>query len=284
MTEAPITYSEGELRDPVIPVLIVGLPGKMATLLAEGIIRSEGFELLPFSLSSARNNDTNYRVGDEEVKLIQTLSTTRDTLKDGTVAVDFTTPSSAVLNAQLFANSRIPFVMGTSGGDRQAIEAIVKHSEISAVFAPNMAASVVEVQTMLQTLAANNPGLFNGWHMTIRESHQAAKKDVSGTAIAIQRQLEALGVSLEGEIESIRDPKSQNELGIQNVDGHAYHWINMQSPDGTASIDLRTQVEGRTIYVDGTLLAIKFLRRQMQNGSRGEIFSMSDVLAGTNSQ
>lgn len=278
MTEISIPHSENELQEPKIPVLMAGLPGKMATLVAEQLVNREGFELLPFSLSSARHDGGIILIGSEKVQLAHAIHQ-KPAPKDGTIAVDFTTPDSAVSNAQLFADLRIPFVMGTSGGDRRAIEEIVRHSEISAVIAPNMAASVIEIQTMIEALAEKTPNLFNGWRMTIRESHQATKKDVSGTARALQGQLETLGVSMEGEIESIRDPETQRKLGIKSLDGHAYHWINLQSPDGVASMELRTQIEGRAVYVEGTLMAVRFLRKKMQNGSRGEIFSMSDVLS-----
>lgn len=192
-------------------------------------------------------------------------------------AIDFTTAQSAIEHARNYAKLRMPFIMGTTGADNNVLEKVVKESEISAVIAPNMAVEVVALQDELNDLLKNSPRAFKEWRMTIRESHQAAKKGVSGTAIALRTQLEALGATMEEEIESIRDPKQQKELGIQNLDGHAYHWIRLVSPDGTIK-EYQTAIEGRQPYVEGTLLAVEFLRRKIKQGSRGEVFAMTDVL------
>lgn len=261
-----------------IPVLVAGLPGKMATLVAERLAQDEQFDLLLYAISSKRNRGTHLEFGDRRVDLIDYCPFDIKS-RPGTIAVDFTNPQSAITNVILYTNFRIPFVMGTTVSDRKQIEEIVRNSEISAIVAPNMAASVVNVQNEFHEYLETSPNIFGGWTMTIRESHQATKKSVSGTAVAFQTQLEQLGARMESGIESIRDPELQRQLGIQNLDGHAYHWITLTSPNGEIK-EYMTQIEGRQPYVEGTLMAIRFLGRQMRQGSRGQTFSMADVLGG----
>ena len=273
--------AEAEDREQSIPVLVSGLPGRMATLVAESLGRNGSFELLPVALTSGRHSGRHIEIGDKTIFLSHDRTDNfpywRYHLKGGTIAVDFTTPDSVDHNAERYVSARIPFVMGTTGGGREEIERMVRNSKISAVIAPNMAASVVEVQAELANLIETSPDHFRDWQMTIRESHQVAKRDVSGTARAFQAQLERLGAIMEVEIESVRDPEAQRQLGIKNVDGHAYHWITLTSPNSNRR-EFTTQIEGRQPYVEGTLMAIRFLSGKMREGSQGEVFSMMDVV------
>lgn len=260
-----------------IPVLIAGLPGKMATLVTEEISKTEGYELLPFAITSKKHTREAAQFNDQRVRLIDHIPF--DIRKrEGTIAVDYTTPQSAVANAIGYAQLRVPFVMGTTGGNREEIETLVGRSQISAVVAPNMAVEVVAIQDELNDMLENTPRVFDGWDLTIRESHQSTKRDVSGTAVAFRRQLEALGATMNEDIESVRDPEVQRSLGIRSLDGHAYHWITLTSPDGGDIRQYRTSIEGRQPYVKGTLMAIDFLSQRTREGSRGEVFTMSDVI------
>lgn len=266
---------ETEINEQRTPILVSGLPGRMATLVAEALAHDEHFVIAPVGVTSARHRRTSHTLGENHrVNLVDYCPFD---LATGTIAVDYTTPQSAETNAISYTQLKVPFVMGTTGGNREAIEDLVRNSETSAVIAPNMATSVVEVQDELNRLIETSPEHFRDWHITIRESHQAAKRDVSGTARAFQAQLETLGAVMDGEIESVRDPERQRELGIQSLDGHAYHWITLTSPTGETR-EYRTAIEGRQPYVEGTLMAIRFLERRMKEGSHGEVFTMSDVI------
>lgn len=267
------------------PVLIAGLPGKMATLIAGSLERDGNFWLHHIGLSSERHFGETLEFSGRRIQLTQpdrwpiffTEPRWPYDMRGGMIAVDFTTPESALTNAQFYTTRRLPFVMGTTSPHREQIEKLVRNSEISAVIAPNMAIEVVELQDKFTQLAETSPHAFQGWHTTIRESHQAAKRDVSGTAKAFQAQLERLSAIMDGEIESIRDPQTQRQLEIQNIDGHAYHWIELTGPNGETE-HFTTAIEGRQPYVEGTLMAVRFLARRMKEGSRGEVFTMSDVI------
>lgn len=260
------------------PVFISGLPGKMQTLIAEELAKNGGYDIFPFAQSSKRHNGEVIQIGERQIKLNDYVPFNIRQRK-GVIAVDFSTPQSATLNAHEYALLGVPFVMGTTGGNREEMEKSVRESSISAVIAPNMAVEVVAIQDELNDLLSTSPREFEGWRMTIRESHQAAKKDVSGTAIAFRRQLETLGAVMDGEIEFERRPNIQKELGIQNLDGHAYHWITLTSPEGVIK-EYKTSIEGRQPYIIGTLMAIDFLNQRMREGSQGKVFTMSDVIRG----
>ncbi len=257
----------------------------MAAQVAEVMSRDSHFILHNVGLSSERHLGENLEFSGRRIGLTQpgrwpvffTEPRWPYDMRGGTIAVDFTTPESALANTQFYTTRRLPFVMGTTSPHREQIEELVRNSEVSAVIAPNMATEVVALQDRLAQLAETSPNTFQGWHMTIRESHQAAKKDVSGTARAFQAQLERLGAIMDGEIESIRDPETQRQLRIQNLDGHAYHWITLTNPNGETR-EFTTAIEGRQPYVEGTLMAVRFLARRMREGSHGEVFTMSDVI------
>lgn len=260
-------------------VLVAGLPGNMATLIAEVLEQNSDFDLIRFGLSSEAHHWEWKQFGGRRIFLATTRSWPND-LPDGTIVVDFTTPNSLNANAEFYIAHNMPFVMGTSGGDRQRLIDAVRNSAISAVIAPNMDPQIVARQMEIDEMARKNPIIFDGALIQITESHQSTKRDVSGTALAFMKQLEAHGGRLVKEIESIRDPQVQLSLGVpeEYLGGHAYHWVRILSPDGEDIMNFETKVHGRQSYVEGTLMAIRFLAKKTQNGARGQVFSMDDVL------
>ena len=267
-------------------VLIAGLPGKVATLVAEGIDSTRDLRVYPFALSSEGHAKPGAFsvIGTRPISLVSPVAHEHMVEKVRQlkgIVVDFTRPDVANRNAELYTEVGVPFVMGTSGGDREKLLDTVKRSKVSAVIAPNMATPMVVIQAMLEFAAQTFPGALTGYELSITESHQATKKDVSGTAKAWRPILEALGGVMEEDIDSIRDQDEQMDVfRVVNLDAHAYHYIDLISPDGMTKILLSTKIDGRSVYVGGTLQAIRFLRDKIQAGSQGEVFSMIDVLKG----
>lgn len=275
------------------PIMVAGLPGKVAILVAEAIEMSENYILLDTGLSSPKHEGNfkapfKRRHNLEDIFLMASpdspSSLTEKHLQSikevhpEVIIIDFTNPEAVNVNAELYAKVGIPFVMGTTGGDRQKLFEAVKNSEINTVIDTNMAPHIVVMQAILEKAAEEFPEALSGWELSITESHQAGKKDVSGTARAWLPKFKALGAHLVGAIESIRDPKKQTDLGIQNIDGHGYHWFTIKSPDKKASFQIFTSVEGRAPYINGTLMAIEFLKEEMKGQKKGQIYSMVDVL------
>lgn len=265
-----------------IPIFMAGLPGKMATLVAEAITEREDFDLLPVAMASPRHRFTCMDIGNQRVQLVDYCP---NNLRVGRIAVDFTTPDNVVLNTIHYTSLRIPFVMGTSGGDREEMAELIRRSRTCAVVAPNMDPQIIRRQMDVDEFAQNNPDIFRGATIEITESHQKTKRDVSGTAIAFRAQFERYGALPNGRITSIRDTRAQEALGIPNPDdGHAYHWVEVKNPNGEVIYQFNTAVQGRTSYVEGTLLAAQFLSRQIALGTEGQVFSMRDVLKGGDNQ
>lgn len=277
-----------EILNREIPILMSGLPGKMASLVAEEITTQQDFELFSIALSSPRHNGESLLVRDREVNLWSTSYPEswrhigwRNIIRDGSIAIDFTTPDACVRNARLYVEMHLPFVMGTSGGDRQQMEDVVRISRTCAVIAANMDPQIIRQQIDIDEFAEANPEIFRGATVEITESHQKTKRDVSGTAIAFRTQFERYGALPNGRITSIRDTEVQESLGIPNPDsGHAYHWVEVKTPSGEVIYQFNTAVSGRTSYVEGTLLAAQFLSRQIASGAEGQVFTMRDVLKG----
>jgi hypothetical protein len=60
--------------------------------------------------------------------------------------VDYTLPSAVNENAEFYCANALPFVMGTTGGDREALLASVAAAGRYAVIAPNMGKQIVAFQ------------------------------------------------------------------------------------------------------------------------------------------
>ena len=169
------------------------------------------------------------------------------------LSVDYTHPSAVNPNAEFYCLHGLPFVMGTTGGDRQKLEDTVRSSAIAAVVAPNMAKQIVGFQAMMEYAAQTFPDLFKGYRLSIRESHQQTKADTSGTAKAMVRIFNRLGTPFtEDQIRMERDPQIQKTAwGIpeEHLGGHAWHTYTLVSEDGTVRFEFTHNVNGREIYV-----------------------------------
>ena len=172
--------------------------------------------------------------------------------------------------------------MGTTGGDRDTLLYTVEKSDIAAVIAPNMAKQIVGFQAMMAWGADTFPGLFKGYDITIRESHQKGKADTSGTAKAMVGYFDKLGLKCTAQdIEQERDPdKQRHDWGIpeEHLGGHGWHTYTLTSDDQTVTFQFKHNVNGRKIYARGTLDAVLFLHQCVQEGVQGKVFSMMDVI------
>jgi 4-hydroxy-tetrahydrodipicolinate reductase len=270
-----------------INVMVNGLPGDVARLVAGHLLKDGRFKLVPYSLTGPEIQETEYRVGDINVHLIQ--ADQRDSqieqIKQSRgpfLSVDYTHPSAVNSNAEFYCQFGLPFVMGTTGGDRQKLEATVVSSSIPAVIAPNMAKQIVGFQAMMEYAADNFPGLFQGYTLTVKESHQQGKADTSGTAKAMVGYFNKLGISFSTEdIVKVRDPEDQKaQWGIpeEYLSGHGWHTYTLVSEDQTVRFEFTHNVNGREVYVRGTVDALIYLSVKVQSGARGKLFTMIDVL------
>ena len=199
------------------------------------------------------------------------------------IIVDFTQPTAVNRNAHLYCEAGIPFVMGTTGGDRNRLIGVVNQSGISAVIETNFSPWVNVFREMFRFAGKNFPGAFKGGKRLLKEGHQPTKKDPSGTMISMFPALEALfGEPLDpSEIRMVRDALVQElEYGVlaKDTTGCGYHSYRFRSPNGAVDLNFEHNIRGRLDYVDGCLQAIRFLAERREE--KGKVFSMVDVLKG----
>ncbi len=270
-----------------IHVMINGLPGNVTTVIARHFIADGRFKVLPYAFTGPDIDAKEVVVDSLTIELIRPEA--REVRMAAIIAaqppfitVDFTHPTAVNANAEFYCRHKLPFVMGTTGGDRERLLASVVASDNVAVIAPNMAKQIVGFQAMMTYAAENFPNLFKGYRLTIRESHQAGKADTSGTAKAMVTCFNRMGIPFgPDQIEKERDPERQLNLwGVppSHLSGHAWHTYALVSPDSTVRFEFTHNVNGRDVYGDGTKDAVCFLADKIAQGIRGKAFSMIDVL------
>ena len=273
-----------------IKIMVNGIPGNMAVNVARHALRDERIELINAAMTGPEIVEKSYELDgrkiclihpNEKEKAIEELQRNHGRF----VTVDFTHPSAVNENAEFYCKHGLPFVMGTTGGDRQKLEDMVRSSQICAIIAPNMAKQIVGFQEMMAHAAKTFPGLFNGYSIRVKESHQNGKADTSGTAKAMIGYFNNLGAACEeNDIVKVRDPKLQkNELGVPDefLKGHAWHTYTLTSKNNVVKFEFTHNVNGRDIYAEGTLDALFWLNEKIAMGVRGSVFSMIDVLKGS---
>ncbi|KAF8058119.1 DAPB1 [Scenedesmus sp. PABB004] len=271
------------------PVLMVNsCTGKMGRSVAEAAVAA-GLQLAPFTLCGAAEAAGGKSIDVAGVQMQLVGPDARDAVIEqvkqqhpGLVMVDYTVPDVIHEMAGLYIKHRTPFVMGTTGGDRERLVADVVASGVYAVIAPQMGKQVVAFQATMELMAETFPGAFAGYTLKVTESHQSSKKDTSGTAKAIVSSFQGLGLKFDvSQIELVRDREQQ--LGRMRVPeealpGHAFHTYQLVSPDGSVAFEFQHNVCGRTIYAEGTVDAALFLARQVEQGASQTLYNMVDVL------
>ncbi|MCL2259730.1 MAG: dihydrodipicolinate reductase [Fibromonadales bacterium] len=260
-------------------IMVCGFPGKMAQIVAAAC-KKRKFNVIPFSLTGEDMTEFN---GFKLLRLRERDEKIKDILNEypNLIAVDYTHPSAVNGNAEFYVKNKIPFVMGTTGGDRVSLMALVKNANHPCVIAPNMAKQIVALQAMLEWTATNFPGVFSDYNLQVVESHQKTKADTSGTAKALVKSFQDMGATGNA-IEMVRDEDSQikrMEVPKKYLDGHAFHTYSLDSADKSVHFEFRHNVCGREIYGEGTADAIEFLAKKIKAG-KGDVFDMIAVLKG----
>jgi len=272
-----------------IKTMVNGLPGNVAQIVARHVLKDPRFELLPYSMTGPEIQESIQKI---ETLSLELIGPDRKASKINAIkaqqgpflSVDFTHPSAVNPNAEFYCHAGLPFVMGTTGGDRQRLVKTVTASSITAVIAPNMAKQIVGFQAMMEYAANTFPALFDGYTLEVKESHQNGKADTSGTAKAMVTYFNQLGVPFsEDRIVKIRDPEiQQTQLGIDEayLTGHGWHTYTLVSEDRTVRFEFTHNINGRDIYGRGTLDALLYLSEKVASGARGKVYTMIDVLKG----
>lgn len=270
-----------------IKIMVNGIPGNMAVNVAKHALDDERFEVIPYSFTGPEIAEAQYVIDSLSITLIQPEKRKQAITEIidkwvSFISVDYTHPLAVNNNAEFYCENNLPFVMGTTGGDRKLLEDMIKKSSIPAVVAPNMAKQIVGFQAMMEYGAKSFPGLFKGYSLQVKESHQKGKADTSGTAKVMIKYFNEFGMPFaEEKIIKERDPETQKaKWGIPEkyLSGHGWHTYTLVSEDKTVRFEFTHNVNGRDIYAKGTLDAISYLHKKIEESAKGAMFTMIDVL------
>jgi 4-hydroxy-tetrahydrodipicolinate reductase len=211
-------------------VMVNGLPGKMATLVAEEVIKQEDMTLVSASFTGPEIQQAFIDLEGHKECIALVKPEQRELIQyHPEIVVDFTQPSVALDNAKFYCSKGLEFVMGTtmSEKDMAAVKGIIRGSGSSAVVAPNMAKEVAGLQYLMQKMVEKYPGALDGYKLQVTESHQKGKVDTSGTARAMVGYVNALGIPFNIEdIVKLRDnPEEQIAFGVpeEHLGAHGWH-------------------------------------------------------------
>ncbi|MFH2058084.1 MAG: dihydrodipicolinate reductase [Pseudomonadota bacterium] len=272
-----------------INIMINGLPGNVSKIMAKFGMLDNRFNIIPFSLTGQDIVEDTCMVENKLFELVKPDVRNETILKIKAqypffICIDYTHPTAVNSNAQFYTRNQIPFVMGTTGGDRKALEHLVKQSSTPAVIAPNMAKQIVGFQAMMEYGAETFPGLFNGYHLKVIESHQKGKADTSGTARAMVGYFNKMGIDFDvDQIQMERDPEIQEKewnIPKEYLTGHGWHTYTLTAPDGSAMFEFKHNINGRDIYAPSTFDAVVFLNEKIADThTTKKLYTMIDVLS-----
>ncbi|KAF3670119.1 4-hydroxy-tetrahydrodipicolinate reductase 1, chloroplastic [Capsicum annuum] len=218
-------------------VKVNGCTGKMGRAVLEASI-SAGLQPVSLCFSGPEDAGKTVEAGGKEIT-VHGPSDRENILSSvfeehpNLIVVDYTVPAAVNGNAELYSKVGVPFVMGTTGGDREKLYKTVADSKVYAVISPQMGKQVVAFLAAMEIMAEQFPGAFSGYSLQVMESHQASKLDTSGTAKAVISCFEKLGVSF-----------NMDEVNISNL-----RWLRSS---GTQGLLLRvTPSTGRWASIPG---------------------------------
>jgi len=189
------------------------------------------------------------------------------------VAIEFSTPSSAVSNLEKLIEQQIPVVCGTTAWHNQydRICKLTKDHNSALLYASNYSVGMNLMFRMNEQLA-QVMGKFGDYEPSITEIHHIHKLDApSGTAVTLAEQ-----------IIQEQDSKSGWELDQASNDTIAINAIREGEVIGTHHVNYKSDIDDITLshvahnrngFVAGALLAAEYLH------TRKGIHTMQDVLS-----
>lgn len=248
-------------------VFVVGVMGKMGSLCREAIEKDDelefvgGYDPKMGEVDVTRHND--FIAG---VNLAKAISETKPD-----VIVDYSAADAVPENMSSYLGSKTPFVVGTTGWDYQTATSVRLHN-ISCVVDQNMHPVLVALKDALEYMANKYPNILEGYALDIEESHQDTKLLPSGTG--------PVWGGIFGRMGALFDPWMMKSYRDKPF-AHAFHFYTLvKGMIGTTAtvIGLSTQIWGRAGYIEGTILAIKFLAKSGEYAPM--VYDMRNVLAG----
>ncbi|RLN08935.1 hypothetical protein C2845_PM11G03680 [Panicum miliaceum] len=160
------------------PILVNSCTGKMGKAVAEAAV-SAGLQLVPVSFSAMEVPDGKLEICDREIRIHdpseseKILPSIIEEYPD-LIVVDYTVPDAVNANAELYCKLGLPFVMGTTGGNRQLLHKTMQDGNIYAVISPQMGKQVVAFLAAMEIMAEQFPGAFSGYKLELNQTPRSA--------------------------------------------------------------------------------------------------------------
>ena len=194
-------------------------------------------------------------------------------LQNANVAIEFTTPHSAVQNIKKCLDAAVPVVCGSTGWLQhwEEVKEYVQNKNGAFLYGSNFSIGVnlfFELNSYLAQLMAP----YDDYDVTIEEIHHTQKKDApSGTAITLAEQI--LQLSKQKKELTNKEAKTKGELEIKSVrtdPAPGTHIIQYTSD--IDDIEIKHTAHNRKGFAAGAVMAAEFLQ------NKKGIFTMKDVL------
>lgn len=189
------------------------------------------------------------------------------------VAIEFTTPDTALGNIKKCLEIGVPVVCGTTAWTVHLPEvtALCKERDGAFFYASNYSVGV-NITFRLNKILAEMMNRFPEYDVTVEEVHHTQKKDApSGTAITIAEDIVAgLDRKAKWVGETTTEPDELEVVSIRRSIAPGTHTVTYESE--VDSLTLTHNIKSRTGLAFGAVMAAEFLA-----GKRG-IYSMNDLL------
>lgn len=216
----------------------------------------------------AENHEITLRIHAENTECL-----TPDHLRQADVAIEFTSPGSAVNNLNACLDAGIPVVCGTTGwlDEWENVKQRCIEKNGTLLYASNFSIGVnifFEVNKKLAALMAARPS----YDVTIEEIHHTMKKDApSGTAITLAEQVLASVHRKHKWVNEKSVNPSELVISSKRIDpAPGTHIVKYTSP--VDDIEIMHTAHNRVGFASGAVLAAAFIR------NKKGIFGMKDVL------
>ncbi|MFC1728221.1 hypothetical protein ACFLZ7_02005 [Nanoarchaeota archaeon] len=289
----------------VTDVMVNGLPGKMATIIAQEIIdQPEKYDISTMALTGPNQPEAVF-FKDKKGKN-KTVNITHKEQK-GTLQLHAPTDKRTVYvveackgegvadkNAAMYCENNIPFVMLSTGAqdDYANIRKLAEESKTPCVAYPNMDVRLIAWMAGIRHMAKEYPGAFETSLIQLSETHQADKvnsngePETSGTMKKMLSDLSSLAkreIAI-GDVLSVRGQLQQTDLfrvPEEWLGWHAYHVFKIANKhDGVDdSEELIFKRHGGDSYKQGAMKALDFL---IQGKNTKYFNTMDDVLKDGN--
>ena len=226
-------------------VIVLGAAGKMGAKVTESVKRSSCCVLAgAFDVSPGPG--------------LRPPEDLASALRTADVAIDFTSPRSAVEYARACAGSRKPIVVGTTGFDKAELSVLKRISRIIPVFlSPNMSPAVNLTFAVAKLLASK---LGEGFDIHISETHHKLKKDApSGTALKYLAYVK----------EAHKGPVPVTSVRAGDIVGE--HTVLYAGPH--ERVELTHRAHSRDVFAHGAVKAALWLA-----GKKPGLYDFSDLL------